>query len=119
MLHRFCIVSAGDTLSTQKMSEAVALAAVGGCLPLLVNRCDQRASAAPRHQQASVLSSTPSPALISNPLSSLPLPLLTRRRAFALLSAPADLTNGCCLTMVTSTFAASPLSSASSRPLYN
>jgi hypothetical protein len=36
LAHRFCVASPGDLLYTPKTSEAVALAAAGGCVPLLV-----------------------------------------------------------------------------------
>ena len=34
--HRFCLVAAGDTPSTHKVSETVALGGVGGCIPVIV-----------------------------------------------------------------------------------
>lgn len=34
--HRFCLVAPGDYVSTPKVTEAISLAAVGGCLPLIV-----------------------------------------------------------------------------------
>lgn len=37
MRHKFCLVAQGDTSSTKKLGEAVAFAAVGGCLPLIVH----------------------------------------------------------------------------------
>ena len=36
MSHRFCVVAPGDDPSTRKLPEAVAAAAAGGCLPLIV-----------------------------------------------------------------------------------
>ena len=36
MRHRFCLVAPGDFTSTHKITEAVALGAAGGCVPVLV-----------------------------------------------------------------------------------
>ena len=36
MQHRFCLVSPGDTLTTNNVGESVAVAAGGGCIPILV-----------------------------------------------------------------------------------
>ena len=36
MAHRFCLVAPGDTASTKKISETVALGGAGGCIPVLV-----------------------------------------------------------------------------------
>lgn len=36
MRHRFCVVAAGDFISTPKTGETIAIAAAGGCLPLFV-----------------------------------------------------------------------------------
>ena len=36
MAHRFCIVAPGDYVSTRKVTESIAIAAAGGCLPLFV-----------------------------------------------------------------------------------
>ena len=38
MSHRFCLVPPGDTTSTVKIAEAMAIGAAGGCLPVLVLR---------------------------------------------------------------------------------
>ena len=38
MRHRFCLIAPGDTPSTHKVAEAIALGAAGGCLPVLVLR---------------------------------------------------------------------------------
>ena len=36
MRHRFCVVAGGDTPSTRKLGETIAVAAAGGCIPLYV-----------------------------------------------------------------------------------
>ena len=36
MRHRFCVVAPGDTWTTAKLAETIAVGAAGGCLPLLV-----------------------------------------------------------------------------------
>ena len=36
MSHRFCLVAPGDYPCTPKVSEAMALGAVGGCIPVFV-----------------------------------------------------------------------------------
>ena len=36
MSHRFCLVAPGDFVSTHKITEAIALGAAGGCIPLFV-----------------------------------------------------------------------------------
>ena len=36
MRHKFCLVAPGDTRTTRKLAEAFALAAAGGCLPVIV-----------------------------------------------------------------------------------
>lgn len=36
MSHRFCLVAPGDFVSTHKVSEAMALGAAGGCIPVFV-----------------------------------------------------------------------------------
>ena len=36
MSHRFCLVAPGDFTSTHKITETIAIAAAGGCLPVLV-----------------------------------------------------------------------------------
>ena len=38
MRHKFCLVAPGDTRTTRKLAEAFALAAAGGCLPVIVSR---------------------------------------------------------------------------------
>ena len=36
MRHKFCVVAAGDDMSTRKIGETMAVASRGGCLPLIV-----------------------------------------------------------------------------------
>jgi hypothetical protein len=36
MAHRFCLVAPGDTWSTKKIAEAVAIGGAGGCIPIIV-----------------------------------------------------------------------------------
>ena len=36
MRHRFCLVAPGDWLTTPKLAETIAIAAAGGCLPVIV-----------------------------------------------------------------------------------
>ena len=45
MAHRFCVVASGDNLATPKFSEALLLAAQGGCLPLVF--CGAKRGACP------------------------------------------------------------------------
>ena len=42
MSHRFCLVAPGDFVSTHKVSEAMALGAAGGCIPVFVLPNQQR-----------------------------------------------------------------------------
>ena len=35
--HKFCLVSHGDDVTTHKLAESIAIAALGGCLPLIVH----------------------------------------------------------------------------------
>ena len=48
MGHRFCVVAPGDTWSTKKISETIALGGAGGCIPVLVVPSSDLASALPR-----------------------------------------------------------------------
>ena len=41
MRHRFCAIAAGDDMSTHKIAEGWAVAARGGCLPLIVGNLNR------------------------------------------------------------------------------
>ena len=44
--HRFCLIARGDFASTKKITEAMALGAAGGCLPIIVIPEDSKLSKA-------------------------------------------------------------------------
>ena len=61
MRHRFCVVAAGDFAATHKITEAMALGAAGGCLPLFVVpqvRSPSPPSLSPQQHHSSAISCT-------------------------------------------------------------
>ena len=45
MRHKFCVIAAGDDMSTHKIAETMAVASRGGCLPLIVGNLDPQQKA--------------------------------------------------------------------------